>query len=75
MLENSISISAIDNEIKTNVDNPTIGMLICKSKNNTVVEYSLKDLRKPIGVSEYMITKNLPDEFKSSLPTIEEIEG
>ncbi len=49
--------------------------LICKSKNDTVVEYALKDISKPIGVSEYIITKNLPDEFKSSLPSIEEIEA
>jgi len=40
-----------------------------------VVEYALKDVHKPIGVSEYIITKNLPDEFKSSLPSIEEIEA
>ncbi|HHE40026.1 MAG TPA: DUF1016 family protein, partial [Candidatus Cloacimonetes bacterium] len=56
-------------------DNTTIGILICKSKNDTVVEYALKDVHKPIGVSEYIITKNLPDEFKSSLPSIEEIEA
>lgn len=55
--------------------NATIGILICKSKNDTVVEYSLKDVRKPIGVSEYIITKHLPDEFESSLPSIEEIEA
>jgi hypothetical protein len=40
-----------------------------------VVEYTLKDVHKPVGVSEYMITQNLPDEFKSSLPIIEEIEA
>jgi len=49
--------------------------LICKSKNKTVVEYALKDVHKPIGVSEYALTRNLPDEFKSSLPSIEEIEA
>lgn len=68
-------ISAVDGELKGEQDNPTIGILICKSKNDTVVEYSLKDVNKPIGVSEYAITKNLPDELKSSLPTIEEIEA
>ena len=51
------------------------GILICKSKNDTVVEYALKDVHKPIGVSEYIIAKNLLDEFKSSLPSIEEIEA
>lgn len=67
-------VSAADEILKSEQDNPTIGMLICKSKNDTVVEYALKDIRKPIGVSEYIITKNLPDKFKSSLPSIEDIE-
>ncbi len=67
-------ISAIDSLLKSEKDNPTIGILICKSKNNTIVEYALKDISKPIGVSEYKITKELPKEFKSSLPSIEEIE-
>ena len=65
----------MDGILKSEQDNPTVGILICKSKNDTVVEYALKDIRKPIGVSEYIITKNLPDELKSSLPSIEEIEA
>lgn len=68
-------ISAVDGILKTENDNPSIGILICKSKNDTVVEYALKDIHKPIGVSEYIITKNLPKEFRSSLPSIEEIEA
>lgn len=68
-------VSAVDGTLKTDQDNPTIGILICKSKNDTVVEYALKDIHKPIGVSEYIITQNLPDELKSSLPSIEEIEA
>ena len=68
-------ISAVDDILKSKRDNPSIGILICKSKKNTVVEYALKDVHKPIGVSEYIITKNLPEEFKSSLPSIEEIEA
>jgi hypothetical protein len=68
-------VSAVDGTIKSEKDNPTIGILICKSKKNTVVEYALKDIHKPLGVSEYIISKNLPDEFKSSLPSIEEIEA
>lgn len=70
----SFYISAVDGEIKSERDNPTIGILICKSKNDTVVEYALNDINKPIGVSEYTLIKDLPNEFKSSLPTIEEIE-
>ncbi len=68
-------VSAVDGILKTEQDNPTIGILICKSRNKTVVEYALKDIHKPIGVSEYTITQNLPEEFKSSLPSIEEIEA
>ena len=68
-------VSAVDEILKSDKDNPTIGILICKSKDDTVVEYSLKDIHKPIGVSEYIITENLPDSLKSSLPTIEEIEA
>jgi len=68
-------VTAVDREIKTESDNPTIGILICKSKNRTVVEYALSTMASPIGVSEYTITRTLPDELKSSLPSIEEIEA
>ncbi len=68
-------ISAVDNLLKADGDHPTIGILICKSKNDTVVEYSLKDVHKPIGVSEYLITQHLPNALRSSLPSIEEIEA
>ncbi len=68
-------VSAVDGVLKSESDNATIGILICKSKNVTVVEYALKDIQKPIGVSEYIITQSLPDEFKSSLPSIEAIEA
>ena len=71
----SFYTSAIDGELKNSDDNPTIGILICKSKNNTVVEYALKDINKPLGISEYQLTEILPKEYKSSLPSIEEIEA
>lgn len=48
---------------------------MAQSKNNTIVEYSLKDINKPMGISEYKLTKLIPDDFKSSLPSIEEIEA
>lgn len=67
-------VSSIDAEIKGELDNPTIGILICKSKNDTVVEYALKDMSKPLGISEYQLTQILPTEFESSLPSIEDIE-
>ena len=71
----SFYTSAIDGELKGSDDNPTIGILICKSKNNTVVEYALKDINKPLGISEYHLTESLPKEYQSSLPSIEEIEA
>ena len=68
-------ISAVDSQVRTEADGPTLGILICKSKSDIKVEYSLRDLTKPIGVSEYQITENLPDDLRSSLPTIEQIEA
>ena len=68
-------IKAVDMQYRKDGDNPTIGMLLCKGKDKTVVEYALSDIQKPIGVSEYMLTKSLPDKFKSSLPSIEELEA
>ncbi len=58
-------------------DKPSIGLLLVKEKNQTIVEYSLAGYRKPIGVAQWQreITQSLPEEFKSSLPTIEEIEA
>lgn len=67
-------VSAVDAQIRSAKDSSTIGILICKSKSDIKVEYSLRDLNKPIGVSEYQITENLPEELRSSLPTIEQIE-
>lgn len=71
----SFYTSAIDGELKSSDDNPTIGILICKSKNDTVVEYTLKDIHKPLGISKYELTEVLPKEYKSSLPSIEDIEA
>lgn len=67
--------NAIDGEVKQKEDNPTIGILICKSKKDIVVEYALKGINNPLGISEYQLTEALPKEYKSSLPTIEEIEA
>ncbi|QDV47429.1 hypothetical protein Enr13x_73380 [Stieleria neptunia] len=68
-------VSAVDSQVRTDTDGPTIGILICKSKSDIKVEYSLRDLTKPIGVSEYQITENLPEQFRSSIPSIEQIEA
>ena len=67
-------LSAIDDILKTERDNPTIGMLLCKSKNNIVAEYSLRDISKPMGISEYRLTGKIPGEYENVLPTAEEIE-
>jgi len=69
-------LSVLDSTIKQPHDNPTIGMLLCKTKDKLVVEYALQDVEKPIGVSEYetKIFESLPENFKNSLPSIEDIE-
>jgi len=71
----SFYLSAANDLLRHPSDNPTIGLLICKNKNNIVAEYALKNINQPIGVTEYQLTKLFPEEFKSSLPTIEEIEN
>jgi len=68
-------LSAADNLIKHSSDNPSIGLVLCKSKNEVLVEYTLRDITKPIGLAEYRLTKNLPEKLKTALPTIEELEA
>ncbi|MGB1311670.1 MAG: PDDEXK nuclease domain-containing protein, partial [Leucothrix sp.] len=68
-------IKAVDEQLRREGDEPTIGILLCKSKDSLVVEYALSDIQKPIGVSEYQLTKALPDDLKPSLPSVEEIEA
>ena len=60
--------------MKSNSDNQTIGILICRYKDNVVAEYSLENISQPIGISKYEISKLLEQEYKSSLPSIVEIE-
>lgn len=67
-------LSAVDGLLKSEHDNPTIGLLLCKSKNNVVAEYALKDMSKPIGVSEYKVTSDLPENLSKQLPSIEDIQ-
>ncbi|MDR2168840.1 MAG: PDDEXK nuclease domain-containing protein [Planctomycetaceae bacterium] len=68
-------VTAIDRQMKGKDDNATIGLLICKTKDDVIVEYSLSDIHKPVGVSSFELSKILPIEFQSSLPSIEEIEA
>ena len=67
-------LTAIDAEIKNEQDNPTIGLLLCKSKNKVVAEYALRDNTQPLGVAEYKLLKDLPEPLQTNLPTIEQIE-
>jgi predicted nuclease of restriction endonuclease-like (RecB) superfamily len=67
-------LSALDKLVKTEQDNPSIGIILCKTRNKIIAEYALRDMSKPIGVSEYKFTEAVPEELKSSLPTIEELE-
>lgn len=67
-------VTAVDRQIRTEHDNPTIGLLICKDKNDVVAEYTLSDVNNPIGISSYEVYDKLAEGYKSSLPSIEEIE-
>ena len=67
-------LSAVDGMLKKDNDNSSIGLLLCKSKNALVAEYALKDMSKPIGVSEYKITNSLPEGLSRQLPSIEDIQ-
>jgi len=67
-------LSAVDTLLKGDEDKPTIGILLCRDKNNLEAEFALRDINKPIGISEFSFTEILPENLKSSLPTIEELE-
>jgi predicted nuclease of restriction endonuclease-like (RecB) superfamily len=66
-------LTALDRQVRQEDENPSIGIILCKEKSRTIVEYALHDATKPIGVATYQITKTLPKEFKGQLPKPEEI--
>jgi predicted nuclease of restriction endonuclease-like (RecB) superfamily len=68
-------ISAVDSMLKKSIDNPTIGILLCREKKKLIAEYALRDIKKPMGVSEFKMTSTLPKKFKDILPTAEDIES
>ena len=72
----NLYLSAVDDLLRHPTDKPTIGLLLCKSKNRIIVEYALRDLNKPIGVAEWQtkLVRSLPKELKPSLPSIEQLE-
>lgn len=66
-------LTALDEIVKTEEENPSIGIIICKEKNRTVVEYALKEMNSPMGVASYTISKQLPKDLKTLLPSPKEI--
>jgi predicted nuclease of restriction endonuclease-like (RecB) superfamily len=68
-------LSAADDLIRTPPDGPTLGLLLCEGRNGAVVEYALRDVAKPIGVSTYRVTRELPAPLQQALPSIEDLEG
>jgi len=67
-------LSAVDDLLKHKDDQPSIGIVLCRSKNKMIAEYALRDLNKPMGVSTYQLTKALPESLQNRLPTIEQLE-
>jgi len=67
-------VSAVDDLLRHPSDQPSIGIILCKTHNQTIVEYALRDLNKPIGVSTYQLRQALPEHLQGSLPTIEQLE-
>ena len=67
-------LAALDDTVRMPDENPSIGLILCKSKKKTIVEYALRESKKPIGVAQYRIVRTLPDDMKGMLPTPEQIE-
>jgi predicted nuclease of restriction endonuclease-like (RecB) superfamily len=68
-------LSAVDGLMKTERDDPTIGLLLCESHDGAVVEFSFKDVQKPIGVSTYTVTREMPKSLEQEVPSIEDLKG
>ncbi len=68
-------LSAVDDLLKHSSDQPSLGIILCKTKKKMVVEYALRDTSKPLGVAEYRITAALPERLKGNLPSIEDLEA
>ena len=65
----------MDDLLRTGPDGPTIGLLLCESHNNPIAEYALRDIAKPIGVSTYRVTRELPEPLRDEIPSIEDLQG
>ena len=66
-------LSALDDLVKAPEDNPSVGLILCRDENRTIAEYALRDMSKPIGVSEYHLCTDLPLDLKNALPAVEDI--
>jgi len=71
----SFYVSAVDDLLRHRDDMPTIGIILCKNKKQKIVEYALRDMNKPIGISTYQLREALPEQLQGSLPTIEQLEA
>lgn len=67
--------SVVDDKLRHSTDNPTIGLILCQTKDRVLAEYALRGIQQPIGVSDYELTRALPDDLQTSLPSIEELES
>ena len=67
--------SVVDDRLRNETDQPTIGLILCQTKDRILAEYTQRDIHKPLGISDYELTRALPENLKSSLPTVEEIEA
>ncbi len=68
-------LTALDEQVKMKEDGPSIGLILCRDRNNVVAEYALRDVNKPIGISRYALAATLPEELRASFPTVEEVEA
>jgi hypothetical protein len=68
-------LAAVDEQLRHLTDQPSIGLVLCRTKKELVVEYALRNTYTPMGIAEFRHLEKLPDELKGSLPTIEEIEA
>lgn len=68
-------VNVVNDQLRSEADNPTIGILLCKTPNETVVKFALQDIKQPIGVSEYHLQNALPDKLQIGIPSVEELEA
>src|ERR1700723_2698912 len=70
----SFYLSAVDGMMRTPVDGPSIGLLLCETRSGPIVEYTLQNIVQPIGVSTYRVTRELPEPVREELPSVEDLQ-